>query len=400
MLLAKFKTSLTSLLILSTLAGANENQTLEESILSKDRLDLFDLSKKQIEEDSAKLKKDWINPINYTYSKTFSDYSTSYETEKSYISIDQPIFKTGGIYKAIKYANALKLYSHLDINLQKKALIKDTTTILFNIHKLEQQIKKLELLISNGQIDIQRKKEQVLNGFADTSLLDNAILDTNTNKNSLADLIYQKEELINQFNTYASGDYKSFDLPTFKLIDKDSFINNNLNIKKTKADINSKNDYSWMIITKYLPTISATFDYTKYHSTNNSSISYDSAQNYGIKVTMPLDTRTFNDIESSRIDYLKAKLDLRNTINEQENFFKSKLAKIKMIDSKVAIAKEDYELYNSLLDVIIEEKNAEIKTQSDVETLLNSKKIRELDLKIYNFDKQIELLEIYSKVTL
>ncbi len=397
MLLAKFKISFASLLVLSTLANANENQTLEESILSKDRLDLFDLSKKQIEEDSSKLKKDWINPINYTYSKVYGEF---YDTEKSYISIDQPIFKTGGIYKAIKYANALKLYSHLDINLQKKALIKDTTTILFNIHKLEHQIKKLELLIKNGQIDIERKKEQVLNGFADTSLLDNAILDTNTNKNSLADLIYQKEELINQFNTYASGDYKSFDLPVFKLIDEDSFINNNLNIKKTKADITSKNDYSWMIISKYLPTISATFDYTKYHATNNSSITYDDAQNYGIKVTMPLDTRTFNDIESSRIDYLKAKLDLKNTIIEQENFFKSKLSKIKMIDSKVTIAKEDYELYNSLLDVIIEEKDAEIKTQSDVETLLNSKKIKELDLKIYNFDKQIELLEIYSKVTL
>lgn len=397
MLLAKFKTSFISLLVLSTFVNANETQKLEESILSKDRLELFDLSKKQVEEDSSKLKKDWINPITYNYSKVYGEF---YDTEKSFISIDQPIFKTGGIYKAIKYANALKLYSHLDINLQKKALIKDTTTILFNIHKLEQQIKKLELLIRNGQIDIQRKKEQVLNGFADTALLDNAILDTNTNKNSLADLIYQKDELINQFNNYASGDYKKFDLPKLALIDKELFINNNLNIKKTKADINSKNEYSWMIISKYLPTVSATFDYTKYHSTNNSSITYEDAQNYGIKVSMPLDTRTFNDIESTRIDYLKAKLDLNNTITEQENFFKNKLSKIKMIDTKIAIAKEDYELYNSLLGVIIEEKEAEIKTQSDVEILLNSKKMKELDLKIYNYDKQIELLEIYSKVVL
>lgn len=399
MLLAKFKISFAALLVLSSFAFAKEDkpQTLEESILSKDRLDLFDLSKRQIEENSAKLKKDWINPITYSYSKVYGEF---YDTEKSLISIDQPIFKTGGIYKAIKYANALKLYSHLDINLQKKALIKDTTTILFNIHKIDYQIKKLELLIKNGQIDIQRKKEQVLNGFADTSLLDSAILDTNTNKNSLADLIYQKEELINQFDTYASGDYKSFSLPKLKLIDKNLFINNNLNIKKTEADINSKNEYSWMTISKYLPTVSATFDYTKYHSTNNPAITYDSAQNYGIKVTMPLDTRTFNDIESTRIDYLKAKLDLKNTITEQENYFKSKLSKIKMIDSKINIAKEDYELYNSLLAIIIEEKNAEIKTQSDVDTLANSKKIRELDLKIYELDKQIELLDIYSKVAI
>jgi hypothetical protein len=47
----------------------------------------------------------------------------------------------------------------------------------------------------------------------------------------------------------------------------------------------------------------------------------------------------------------------------------------------------------------MEEKEAELKTQSDVDTLLNSKKIRELDLKIYNIDKQIELLDIYSKIS-
>lgn len=81
------------------------------------RLEIFDLSKEQIEEDSSKLKKDWINPVNYTYSKVYGD---KYDTEKSLISVDQPIFKTGGIYKAIKYANAQRLYSHLDLDLQKK----------------------------------------------------------------------------------------------------------------------------------------------------------------------------------------------------------------------------------------------------------------------------------------
>jgi hypothetical protein len=393
----RFKLSLATVFFLASSSFAAQNDKLDESILSKKRLEIFDLSKKQIEENSSKLKKDWINPVNYTYSKVYGD---KYDTEKSFISVDQPIFKTGGIYKAIKYANAQRLYSHLDLDLQKKAMIKDTTTILFNIHKLQLQIKKQELLVKNGEIDIQRKKEQVLNGFSDTSLLDNAILDTNTKRNALADLVYQKEELIDQFSTYASGNYETFTLPKFKIINKDIFIKNNLNLLKSKADISSKKDFSWMTISKYLPTVSATYDYTKYHSSNNPTINTaDDVQNYGIKVTMPLDTRTFNDIQSTRIDYLKAKLDFDNQILEQENYFKSKLSKIKMIDSKIAIAKNDYVLYNSLLDVIMEEKEAELKTQSDVDTLLNSKKIRELDLKIYNIDKQIELLDIYSKIS-
>ncbi|MGB5917834.1 TolC family protein [Arcobacter sp.] len=393
----RFKLSLATIALVASSSFAAQSDKLDDSILSKKRLEIFDLSKEQIEENSSKLKKDWINPVNYTYSKVYGD---KYDTEKSLISVDQPIFKTGGIYKAIKYANAQRLYSHLDLDLQKKAMIKDTTTILFNIHKLQLQIKKQELLVKNGEIDIQRKKEQVLNGFADTSLLDNAILDTNTSRNALADLVYQKEELINQFGTYASGDYESFTLPKFSILDKENFLKDNLTLKRAKADISSKKDFSWMTISKYLPTVSATFDYTKYHSSNNPTIDTgDDVQNYGIKITMPLDTRTFNDIQSARIDYLKAKLDFDNQVLEQVNYFKSKLSKIKMIDSKIAIAKNDYILYNSLLDVVVEEKEAELKTQSDVDTLLNSKKIRELDLKIYNIDKQIELLDIYSKIS-
>ncbi len=397
MLSLKSKLSFAAIFLLTSSLFASQAEKLDESILSKKRLEIFDLSKEQIEEDSSKLKKDWINPIMYTYSKV---YGENYDTEKSLVSVDQPIFKAGGIYKAVKYANATRLYSHLDLDLQKKALIKDTTTLLFNIHKIELEIKKQTLLVKNGDIDIQRKKEQVFNGFADTSILDNAILDTNTSKNALAELVYQKEELINQFNTYANGNYESFDLPTFKLLDKEIFIKNNLNIQKSQADISSKNDFTWMTISKYLPTVSATFDYTKYHTSTNPSINTDeSVQNYGIKISMPLDTRTFNDIQSTRIDYLKAKLDFDNVILEQENFFKSKLSKIKMINSKISIAKDDYELYNSLLDVIMEEKEAELKTQSDVDTLLNSKKIRELELKILNIEKQIELLDIYSKIS-
>jgi hypothetical protein len=392
----KFKLSLATIFFIASSTFANESTKLDDTILSKKRLEIFDLSKEQIEEDSSKLKKDWINPIMYTYSKV---YGETYDTEKSLVSIDQPIFKTGGIYNAIKYANATRLYSHLDLNLQKKALIKDTTTILFNIHKINFEIKKQELLVSNGEIDVLRKKEQVLNGFADTSLLDNAILDTNIRKNALAELVYQKDELINQFNTYANGEYTFFELPKFKLLEKESFIENNLNILKSKADISSKNDFSWMTISKYLPTVSATFDYTQYHTTSNPSITDDSVQNYGIKISMPLDTRTFNDIQSARIDYLKAKLDFDNVIVEQENYFKSKLSKIKMINSKITIAKNDYELYNSLLDIIVEEKEAELKTQSDVDTLLNSKKIKALELKILDIEKQIELLDIYSKIS-
>ena len=69
-----------------------------------------------------------------------------------------------------------------------------------------------------------------------------------------------------------------------------------------------------------------------------------------------------------------------------------------MIDNKKSIAKSDYELYDSLISIIMEEKEAQIKTQSDVDTLINSQKVKAIELKIYDLEEQIELLDLYSKI--
>ena len=69
-----------------------------------------------------------------------------------------------------------------------------------------------------------------------------------------------------------------------------------------------------------------------------------------------------------------------------------------MLDERLQITKDDLEVYDSILKIINEEKEAQIKTQSDVDTLQNSQKIKSLDLKIYEIEKQIELLEMYAKL--
>ena len=59
------KSKTLALLLLSSFAlNAEEIPKVDESILSKDRLELFNLEKKQVEEDSSKIKKDWNNTIN------------------------------------------------------------------------------------------------------------------------------------------------------------------------------------------------------------------------------------------------------------------------------------------------------------------------------------------------
>ena len=184
------------------------------------------------------------------------------------------------------------------------------------------------------------------------------------------------------------------------MFQEQDYIDNNIELKKTKIDINIKNNFSNITRAKYLPSVNAFYNYTKNHYTDGkSSLSHDDTHNYGLTLTVPFDSRTFNEIESKKIDYLKSKLSLQNKISDEKTFFKSKLEKINMIEERIQITKEDLKLYDSILSIINEEKEAELKTQSDIDTLQNSQIIKSFDLKIYEIEKQIELLEIYSKTS-
>ncbi|MDD2640699.1 MAG: TolC family protein, partial [Arcobacteraceae bacterium] len=215
---------------------------------------------------------------------------------------------------------------------------------------------------------------------------------------TLAELMHQKNELLNNFNNLASNSYESFELPEFTLIEYQAYIDNNLNIMKIKEDVDSKNHFSFMTISKYLPTVNFTYDYTKYHDYDNDLTINENRELMGLNVTVPLDFRTLNDIQSSRIDYLKSRISLNNTILEEENFYKTALSKIQMIESKKNIANEDYKLYNSLLEDITQAAQAGLNSYADVETLANSKKIKSYDIQILELERQIELLELYAKV--
>ena len=373
---------------------ANEFSLNNEEILSDTRKKSFDLTQEKANEDSAKLKKDWINPITYNYTKNFGE---EYKNEKSVISIDQPIFRSGGIYEAIKYANSTQKYADLEISQERKTLIHTATNYLFLIKKTDLNIQKAQLSLMNAKIDVNRKKEQVLNGFLDSSYLDDALLTQNSAKHTLVDLKYQKQELINNFHNIASKNYTEFSLPTLKMFSEKDYLDNNIEIKKAEANIDKKDNFKGVTAANYLPSLNAFYTYTDNHFKDGQSLS-ENTQVYGLRLTIPFDIRTFNDIESKKLDYLKSKVDLQNKITDEKTFFKSKLEKINMIEDRITITKEDLNIYDSILSIINEEKEAQLKTQSDLDTLQNSQKIKVIDLKTYEIDKQIELLSVYTKL--
>lgn len=368
-----------------------------EDLIRDSKNTLLNYSYQKAIEDSSKLKKDWINSATYQY---IYNNDGDYTTQKSYISISQPIFKSGGIYSAIKYANAMEKYTKTTIDNQRQELIKQIISLGYELKKLDITISKQKLLIANAKLDIARKKEQVLSGLLDTSFLDNAILDANTKQNSLIDLELQKATLENNLEKISSQSYDQLQLPTFNLVDEQKFLSNNIYIKQTNEDIQNSYWASRMTTANYLPTVNFVANYTKYHDTDNNPAfaTDDSFSNVGFNITIPLDVKYSNTIESSKIAYLQKKATIEDQKNEQLQDYKTAIEKVKSLESKITIAKEDISLYDSLLVQMVEQKNVGMKTQTDVQTMENSKAIKELDLKSLDIDKQLALLEVYYRV--
>ncbi len=365
------------------------NLVAQDGILSSDRKDLIKYSELKIQEDSSKLETDWINSITYSYThKDGNDRS-----RKSAITVSQPIFKSGGIYSAIKYASSLKSSNSYAVNLEEKDLIKTATATLLNIYRNDLLIEKQKLILSNNLIDIKQKKESVLSGILDISFLNNTILDDNNQKESLLELEFQSTNLKNSFNNLTAKSYKKFKLPRLRLLDKKSYIDNNIYIKQSKANTDTKQHLKDVTRAQYLPTVNANYTYTDNYTTNTAT------DVYGFSIIIPLDVGAFNDISSSKLDFLKTKSQERITRRIENNFLDTQLAKLNMIDKKIELTKENIKSFKSLLVQMKELEEAGLKTKDDVLVLDNSKKAEALDTKIFSIDRQLELLELYARVT-
>jgi outer membrane protein TolC len=364
--------------------------------LKKTQKDVLNYSYKKAKQDSLKLQKDWVNPIFYTYTYNKGDKFT---TKKSSINISQPIFKSGGIYYAIKYVKSMKKFTKTNIDIQKKQLIKNLISLLFNIKNIDINIQKQQLLIQNSKIDIEKKQEQTTAGTLDTSFLDNAILALNIKQNALIDLNLQRQNLLNQLSTMTDKSYQDLPLPIFSIRDKKDFLNKNIYLKKEQQDIKNNKYIKKMTTANYLPSVNFTANYSKYHDLETKSpFSSDWEKNIGFNIKIPFDIKYSNKIQSAKLQYLKKKSDIQNKKNQEILIYKNALAKIKSLDQKIKISQQNVELYNSLLTQMIDLNDAGIKSQTDVNTMRNSKQIKILDIKNLKIQKQLQLLEIYSRI--
>ena len=398
--------ALSALLLLcsSTVCTAQESDF--EGYLSTLKEQEFTYDYQKASAQSSILRDSWIQPIilRYSYKKS-NPYDATQTVQNAAIILDQPIFQSGGIYFAIKYAEASRIYSNYTIDVAKRKLIKDVVALLMQIQKSDLLIKKHRLQIANATINLEQKEELYMNGQLDSGFLDSAVIDLNVLKQSLYDLQTSKEQLISSFQALSDLDYTQATTPRLELVQEDDFVAHSIDLKKIRSE-NEKNRYfKNMTIAKYLPKLSITAGYN-WDSLKNPSFAGSampsppdtSYYSYGFKVSMPLDINFNKDIESVRVDYLKSLVILEDTKRSLVALYHRVEQNLRNYDKKIALAKENTALYAKLHADTLTLFNAGYKTQYDVDLLHNSLQIQAFDGQIFEMDKQLELLNLYEKM--
>ena len=369
--------------------------------LSKLKKAQIAIDKKIDEKQASNLKYDWINPIVASYSYSVSD-QFAIENRSRYfrISLDQPIFKSGGIYFAIKYSQATENFAKIATSLKEKNLIKSLYATLLNLQKIDLQIAKLTLQVSNAKLDILRKKEQFESGLIDSSFLDSAILLRSAKEQLLLDSKQRRFSLLQSFKNLSDADYKSVALPVFTLVEEAEFIAKNLELQSSKAQKTQARYLKNMTISNYLPTFSLFGEYAHKKDSFRVFKQNNESHNYGIRVSMPIfDINRGRNIEIKKLEYMRSKIALQDKKREIANSFKTFKNSIKILKQREQIALHDNSLYESLVAVAQDGLSAGEKTQADVDTLRNSQGIADLDAKIYAIEIQEQFLDLYAKMS-
>jgi len=398
---------LIALSLLCSLGDAGDSNLSLDSYLSSLKQRGFELDHTKTEAESLKYRDSWISPVQLSYSYSRSaPYDNEQTSMNAAITIDQPIFKFGGIYFGIKYAQYSYDASTLSIDQQKRSLIKQAVSLLMQIKRTELQIARQKLQIDNSRINLEQKREQYINGQLDSGFLNNAIIEKNVVTQALYDLETAKERLVSSFESISDSDYKSVPIPHLEYLGEEAFLEHNIDLKLRQSTVERDYYQKNMIMAKYFPTISLNgaykWDRSESFQFGNTGAGFSGETHYysyGMRASMPIDINTFRDIESARADYLKSQVMLDDSKRELRALFEKVSQNLGNIDKKIALSQENQELYETLVhDTEILYKSG-YKTQYDLQSMKNSLEIEKINIKIYDYDKQLELLDLYEKVT-
>lgn len=362
----------------------------EADILLESKKEIINLNQKHAQEKSKANQYNWLSDI--TLQSTISKDEEDTQTSNFSLSLSQDIYRFGGITSQIEYAKELQKMELLGVRIEMREQLVSLYGYYLDAMANEVALEQNGLNIQNAQIEIKNKTSQYKEGEIDISDLNNAIMSKNALADSKKELELSKIKNLNELKKLTSHEYSQIVLPHMQLPSKNLFLEKSMEILYADTDVKVKNSLYQVKKSDFLPSLSVEANYGYKDTTLVTGEDYYS---YGLKLSMPLSYTASNQIEQTRLDYLLSKQEVIDKKIELEMEYQNALATIQSYEQRIALAKEDIKLYETLLDVSLQEYEAGYKSQEDVNTLKNSKMVRELDIKTYRLQIQKEILDLY-----
>ena len=375
----------------------------ELDILQKDKKELRQIEKEVIQKKYEGAKDDWIGTINLssglTRSHSFSKDNDSFNKSIS-IGFTQSVYESGGIEFGIKYANDELKSETIAWENENIAILQTIYETLLTIEKLKLQIEQSDYLLKNKDIELILKKIQYEAGRVDIIELNNAIMSKNNQQKeniSLKNSLKDKEYELSKYTSFKSNEIEIID---FKIIDKEKFLKDNLNIRYENSRVELLDTSYKQLKSSYLPKVSLN---TNAGYSDNGDLSRDTNEenkngSVGLNMTMPLfDITKEAKIEKSKLEVLKQKVNVTDIQNELVYEYEQILAQINTYEEYEQITKNNLKLYDDLLMVNQSSNSAGMTSDFDLEILQNTKKINEYDLEINDINKKLQYSKLYFK---
>ena len=360
-------------------------------LLRENKQNIIDEQKKEIEANAEKVKYEWLSPLNLfgSYSKSNTQSDAVLDTS---ISINQDLFRSGGILYKMQYAQS-KMYNSLATLAQENTALYETLFVgLLNLKRLHLLLEQTHYSFLNSEIEVFLKTQQYKAGDVDITELNRALREKNiVLKTELAakQAILTKEIELQKLTPIKLD---TITIPHFELISQDDYESSSYNLLVANLTTEQSDEAFKMTRSTYLPRLSFNGAYG-YQDNPNTHVNGDYYQ-VGASLSMALDYNSYATLQESKAAYLKNRLKIQDTKIDLQASYKAALSKIENYKEYNRVTKENITLYSNLIKVIEQALVSGLKTGYDLKTLQNTKMVDELEIEINKINIQIELAQL------
>ena len=364
-----------------------------ETNIQLERDHIFNLEKDIIKKTKFVEKYNWITTPTINYSKSYTDTDNNgVDSSKILFSLDQEIYRFGGIKSEIEAANLNAEFSNLE-NIKTKNeilenLYKEKMLYEKNKLKLKQLLKKVE----NANLIIETIKENFTTGDANISDLNQAILDKIALQKNVNEINrdIKKSTIVIKNYTPVNIDKIIIEDPIKSDIKFKDYIDKNIDMKKKEYQVKIEKTKYDITKSKMYPSVSVKASYNK-ELENEEENSYT----YQLNVSLPISLTQNTAANINKIEYLKSKREKDLLKKESKNEFDKIKNEINYHNELILETKKNIVLYKELADYTEQEYKNGYKTKRDFLILKNNVSIQEEELSILEISSLEERIELY-----